>query len=165
MSVDEHRKHARTRLRLGVITVSDSRTAATDESGCLVREMLEAAGHQAAHYEVIGDDPARIRAAIAENLPKLDGIILSGGTGVAPRDTTIEAVRPLFDKELEGFGELFRMLSYNEIGSAAMMSRAVAGISAGKIIAALPGSPAACRLALEKLLLPELGHIAHLLNL
>jgi len=95
----------------------------------------------------------------------LDGVIINGGTGIAARDSTIEAIRPLIDKELEGFGELFRALSYQEIGSAAFLSRALAGISGGKIVVALPGSPNACRLAMEKLILPELGHIAHLLRL
>jgi molybdopterin adenylyltransferase len=165
MAVHEHKKHARANLRIGVITVSDSRSAENDESGRVVREMLEAAGHSVGRYEIVPDDPVRIREAVAANIPNLDGIILTGGTGIAPRDTTIEAVRPILDKELEGFGELFRMLSYQEIGSAAMMSRAIAGVGHGKIIAALPGSPAACRLALEKLLLPELGHIAYLLGL
>jgi molybdenum cofactor biosynthesis protein B len=102
---------------------------------------------------------------VGEALRELDGIIINGGTGIAPRDSTIEAIRPLIDKELEGFGELFRALSFQEIGSAAILSRAMAGISGGKILVALPGSTNACRLAMEKLLLPELGHMAHLLGL
>jgi molybdopterin adenylyltransferase len=165
MSVHEHEKHARKNLKLGVITASDTRSAANDESGGLIRRMLEGAGHQVAYYEVLPDTPAVISQAIAANLPRLDGIIVNGGTGVAARDSTIEAVRALLDKELEGFGELFRMLSYQEIGPAAFLSRALAGISGGKIIVSLPGSPDACRLAMEKLLVPELGHIAHLLGL
>lgn len=164
MSVHEHHRHARSNLRLGVITASDSRTPESDESGRLVREMVEAAGHHVAYYEVLPDEPKRIRDAVAANLPKLDGIIVNGGTGIAARDTTIEAVRSLLDKELEGFGELFRMLSYQEIGPAAIMSRAFAGVSRGKIVVSLPGSPAACKLALEKLLLPEIGHISYLLS-
>jgi len=150
---------------MGVITASDTRTVESDESGRLIKAMLEAAGHEVAYYEIIRDEPARIAKAISEHLAGLDGIIINGGTGIAARDSTFEAVRSLLDKELPGFGELFRMLSYQEIGSASFLSRATAGIRAGKIVVSLPGSPDACRLGLEKLLLPELGHIAHLLNL
>jgi len=150
---------------MGVITASDSRTAETDESGRLIKAMLEAAGHELAYYEIIRDEPALIARAIGERLAALDGIIINGGTGIAARDSTFEAVRSMLDKELSGFGELFRMLSYQEIGSAAFLSRATAGIRAGKIVVSLPGSPDACRLGLEKLLIPELGHMAHLLKL
>ena len=113
---------------------------------------------------MIPDDPARIAGAIEKQLGSLDAIVITGGTGVAARDSTIEAVRPLLDKELEGFGEIFRMLSYQEIGSRAILSRALAGVRRGKFIAALPGSTAACRLAMEKLIIPEIGHIAGLLS-
>jgi molybdopterin adenylyltransferase len=166
MAVHEHHRHgAHAHLKLGVITASDTRDAASDESGRLIRELLEGAGHRVAHYEVLPDTPERIAEAVRKALLELDGVIINGGTGIAARDSTIEAVRPLIDKELEGFGELFRALSFQEIGSAAFLSRALAGISGGKIIVALPGSPNACRLALERLLLPELGHMAHLLGL
>jgi molybdenum cofactor biosynthesis protein B len=166
MAVNEHHRHgARTHLKLGVITASDTRDAASDESGRIIRELLEGAGHRVAHYEVLPDSPEQIAGAVRQGLRDLDGVIVNGGTGIAARDSTIEALRPLLDKELEGFGELFRALSYQEIGSAAFLSRAMAGISGGKIIVALPGSPNACRLAMEKLLLPELGHMAHLLGL
>lgn len=150
---------------MGVLTASDSRSAETDESGRLIRELLGAGGHRVEYYAVLPDDPALIRDAVLERLPHLDAIIVNGGTGIAARDSTVEAIRVLLDKELEGFGELFRYLSYEQIGSAAFLSRAVAGIAAGKIVVALPGSPEACRLAMEKLLLPELGHMAHLLKL
>jgi len=165
VSVHEHRKGPRAILKLGVITASDTRTSDTDESGRLIKTMLEAAGHQVAYYEILRDEPARISDAIKQHLAQLDGIIVNGGSGIAARDSTFEAVQTLLDKELPGFGELFRMLSYQEIGSAAFLSRATAGISAGKIVVSLPGSPDACRLGLEKLLIPELGHIAHLLKL
>jgi molybdenum cofactor biosynthesis protein B len=166
MSSQEHHRHgSHLHLKLAVITASDSRTPETDESGKLIREMLEAAGHTIAHYAIIPDSPERIRQALIDNLPRLDGVLITGGTGIAARDSTIEAVRPLLSKELEGFGELFRMLSYQEIGSAAFLSRALAGVSHGKIVVALPGSPDACRLGMEKLLIPELGHMAHLLKL
>ena len=165
MSAKEHHHHGHKALKVGVLTASDSRSAETDESGRVIRDLLTAAGHRVEYYEVLPDDPARIRGALLDHLQTLDAVIVNGGTGIAARDSTIEAVRVLLDKELEGFGELFRYLSYQEIGSAAFLSRAVAGIAAGKIVASLPGSPGACRLAMEKLLLPELGHMAHLLKL
>jgi molybdenum cofactor biosynthesis protein B len=166
MAVHEHHRHgAHAHLKMGVITASDTRDAASDESGRLIRELLEGAGHRVMHYEVLPDSPDRLAEAARNGLRELDGVIINGGTGIASRDSTIEAIRPLIDKELEGFGELFRALSFQEIGSAAFLSRALAGISGGKIIVALPGSPNACRLAMEKLLLPELGHMAYLLGL
>jgi molybdenum cofactor biosynthesis protein B len=166
MAVQEHhRRGVHAYLRMGVITASDTRDASSDESGRLIREMLEGGGHRVSHYEVLPDTPERIAEVVRERLRELDGLIVNGGTGIAPRDSTIEALRPLLDKELDGFGELFRALSFQEIGSAAFLSRALAGISGGKILVALPGSPNACRLAMEKLLLPELGHMAHLLGL
>jgi len=166
MAVNEHHRHgAHAHLKLAVITASDTRDAASDESGRLIRELLEGADHRVMHYEVLPDTPERIAEAVRKGVREFDGVIINGGTGIAARDSTIEAIRPLIDKELEGFGELFRALSYQEIGSAAFLSRALAGISEGKIIVALPGSPNACRLAMEKLILPELGHMAHLLGL
>ncbi|HTT77979.1 MAG TPA: MogA/MoaB family molybdenum cofactor biosynthesis protein [Candidatus Binataceae bacterium] len=166
MSVHEqHRGHgAHLHLKFGVLTASDSRTAATDTSGDLIRKALAEAGHEVAFSAILRDDLEELRAAVREHLPRLDGIIITGGTGIGPRDVTIEAIRPLIDKELEGFGELFRMLSFQEIGSAAIMSRALAGIVNRRLVVALPGSPAACRLALERLLIPELGHIGSLLK-
>ena len=164
MSVHEHQKHARANLKVGVITASDSRTPETDESGKLIRTLLEAAGHRVNYYEVVPDDREKISAALVNNLENLDAIIVNGGTGITARDRSADVVKSLIDKELEGFGELFRMLSYQEIGSAAMMSRAVAGIRHGKFVAAIPGSTAACKLAMEKLILPELGHIVSLLK-
>ena len=167
MPIHEHHQHAgaRKHLRVAVITASDTRTIAEDESGRAISDALESAGHTVAHYEVLPDDPERIRETVIARLAQEDLVIINGGTGIAARDSTIEAIRPLLNKELEGFGELFRMLSYQEIGAAAFLSRAIAGIANGRIIVALPGSPAACRLAMEKLLLPQLGHMAHLLKL
>jgi molybdenum cofactor biosynthesis protein B len=165
VSAKEHHHHDRKGLKVGVLTASDTRGAETDESGHIIRDLLTAAGHRVEYYEVLPDDPGRIREALLENLQNLDAVIVNGGTGIAARDSTIEAVRGLLDKELEGFGELFRYLSYQQIGSAAFLSRALAGIARGKIVASLPGSPDACRLAMEKLLVPELGHMAHLLKL
>jgi len=148
-----------------VITVSDSCTEPTDTSGKLIRDLLQQAGHEVTYYEIMPDEPRLIAEAIVAHRTGLDVIVINGGTGISPRDQTYEAVKGLLDKELDGFGELFRMLSYQEIGSAAFLSRAVAGISAGKILVSLPGSTAACRLGLEKLLLPELGHMANQLGL
>jgi molybdopterin adenylyltransferase len=165
MSVHEHKQRPARPLKAGVITVSDSRTAQTDTSGQLIADLLKGAGHEVAYYEVMPDEPVRIAEAVRAQRPALDIIVINGGTGIGPRDQTYEAVKGLLDKELDGFGELFRMLSYQEIGSAAFLSRALAGISGGKIVVSLPGSPAACRLGLEKLLLPELGHMANLLGM
>lgn len=162
---EHHRRAAGRRLKLAVITASDTRAAVDDKSGQLIRELLEAANHHVGRYEIVPDEPERIAGAVRAALDECDGAIVNGGTGVAPRDQTIEAIRPLLEKEIEGFGELFRMLSYQEIGPAAMLSRAIAGIAGGRIVVALPGSTAGCRLAMEKLLLPELGHIGHLLGL
>ncbi len=164
MSVHDHEQHARANLKVGVITASDSRTPETDESGGLIRSMLQAAGHSVDYYAIVPDDSEKISAALVSTLENLDAIIINGGTGITARDGTTEVVKSVLDKELEGFGELFRMLSYQEIGPAAILSRAVAGVRHGKFIAALPGSPDACRLAMEKLLIPELGHITYLLS-
>ncbi|MGD0073776.1 MAG: molybdenum cofactor biosynthesis protein B [Candidatus Binataceae bacterium] len=150
---------------MGVITASDTRTPETDDSGRIVKALLEAAGHEIAYYEIIRDDPALIAAAIKSHVADLDAVVINGGTGITARDSTFEAVQSVLDKELPGFGELFRVLSYQEIGSAAFLSRATAGVRAGKLVVSIPGSPDACRLALEKLLIPELGHIAHMLKL
>ena len=164
MSVHDHEKHARTNLKVGIITASDTRTPETDESGGLIRTMLQDAGHSVDYYAIVPDDSEKISAALVSNLENLDAIIINGGTGITARDDTAEVVKSVLDKELEGFGELFRMLSFQEIGPAAMLSRAVAGVRHGKFVAALPGSPDACRLAMEKLLIPQLGHITYLLS-
>jgi molybdenum cofactor biosynthesis protein B len=144
-----------------VITVSDTRTLADDTGGALVCELLEGTGQRVVFRELVKDDAEAIRAALQTALATADcaAVILTGGTGVAPRDVTPEAVAPLLDRPLPGFGELFRQLSFAEIGAAALVSRAVGGLAGGKPVFALPGSRAAVRLALEKLILPELGHL------
>lgn len=164
MSVQEHKRHARTNLAVGVLTCSDTRTPENDTSGQLIKQMLEGAGHRVEFYTIVPDEADRIAIAIVANLGRLDALIVSGGTGVAPRDCSAAVVKNLLDYELPGFGELFRTLSYNEIGSAAFMSRAIAGMRHGKFVAALPGSTGGCRLAMEKLILPEIGHLAALAN-
>ncbi len=145
-----------------VVTVSDTRTRDDDSSGAAIIEILEGHGHRLALYEIVSDDPGRVRQAIVR-AAVVQAVIINGGTGVAPRDNTYEAVCGLLDKRLDGFGELFRMLSYGQIGSAAMASRAVGGVVGTTLVFALPGSTAGCRLGTEKLIAPELGHLAGLL--
>ncbi|HXH25668.1 MAG TPA: molybdenum cofactor biosynthesis protein B [Vicinamibacterales bacterium] len=166
MSVREHRGLAPARVRCYVLTVSDTRTPETDTSGRAIRDLLETAGHVVAAHDLVRDEPAEVAARVRVRLadPETDVIITTGGTGIAARDGTYEAVSALMDKRLDGFGELFRMLSFQEIGSAAMMSRAVAGTAAGKAIFVLPGSEHAVRLAMTRLILPELGHVVQQLR-
>lgn len=144
-----------------VITLSDTRTHDTDRSGQVVQTMLTLAGHQVGYYGILPDDPDRLRheLGILAARTDLDVFLLNGGTGIAPRDRTYETIEGLLDMTLPGFGELFRMLSYNEIGARAIASRAVAGIYAGKPLFSMPGSSSAVRLALEALILPELQHL------
>ena len=156
----EHRAQAPRSIRCAVITVSDTRTDDTDTSGRAIVNLLTAAGHHIVGRSLLKDDPAVVRARLLEFLATdVQVIIMTGGTGITSRDSTYEAVTALYEKRLDGFGELFRMLSFQEIGAAAMMSRASAGLAAGRIIISLPGSEDAVRLAMEKLLIPELGHL------
>ena len=157
----EHRAAAPRRISCAVLTVSDTRTLETDRGGTLLVELLSAAGHTVAARRILPDDPAALQRLLVTWIadPGIEAILLTGGTGVAPRDCTPEAVAPLIDKSLPGFGELFRSLSFQEIGPAAMLSRAIAGVAGTTLIFALPGSPAGVRLALERLILPELGHL------
>jgi molybdenum cofactor biosynthesis protein B len=144
---------------VAVLTVSDTRTAADDESGRICKEFVVASGHEVVAYAVIKDEPADVEAECRRLAPTVDAILLNGGTGVAPRDTTIEAVERLYRQRLDGFGELFRMLSFAEIGSRALASRASAGVFGRTLLACMPGSTKAVRLAMEKLLGPEIGHL------
>lgn len=161
MGVEDHKEAAATLppLKAAVLTVSDSRTEATDESGRLLQDLITAAGHAIAAYRLIRNEPALVSQTVLELAETVDFIITTGGTGMSPRDLSIEACRPLFRKELEGFGDLFRMLSFQEIGSAAIMSRATAGSVGRAMLFCLPGSRAACRLATERLILPEIRHV------
>ena len=160
MGHEEHRKEAPRTVKVFVVTASDTRGEAEDESGAYLKTVVAAAGHVLAGYRVVKDEPALIRAALDEAARAgADAVIVNGGTGIAARDRTYEAVAGLLDKRLDGFGELFRMLSYGEIGSAAMLSRAVAGVWGGRAVFSVPGSGAAVRLAWEKLIGPELGHV------
>ncbi len=158
---DEHKKTAPKTVGCFVLTVSDTKTAATDTSGALIRDLLTAAGHRVVDSRIVRDEPADVARIVRDACTRDDvqAVVLTGGTGITSRDSTYEAVEALLDKRLPGFGELFRMLSFEEVGAAAMLSRAQMGLHARRIVVSLPGSPNACRLALEKLVIPELGHL------
>lgn len=161
MSQQEHKSAAPQHVSCFVLTVSDTRTPETDTSGLAIAELLMAAGHLVTRRLIVKDEPADVVRAVSDQLDAgdVDVIITTGGTGITSRDRTYEAIDDLLDKKLDGFGELFRMLSYQDIGPAAMMTRASAGIARGKIVISLPGSENAVRLAMTKLLIPELGHL------
>ncbi|NJN85030.1 MAG: molybdenum cofactor biosynthesis protein MoaB [Leptolyngbyaceae cyanobacterium SL_7_1] len=148
-------------IAVAVVTVSDTRSPETDQSGQLLQETLTAAGHRIGFYAIVRDEPPQIEAHLQAlgNQPDVDVIIFNGGTGIAPRDTTYDAIERLLEKQLPGFGEVFRWLSYQEIGSRAIASRATAGVYQSKLVISLPGSQNAVRLALDKLILPELSHL------
>lgn len=157
----EHKHDAPRSISCMVITCSDTRTPETDTSGQLIQQLLEASGHKVVAYHIAKDDPGQITHRIALGIWKYAAqiIIVNGGTGISRRDSTFEAVNKMLEKRLDGFGEIFRFLSYQEIGSPAIMSRAVAGIIEGRVVFSIPGSENAVRLAMEKLILPELGHL------
>ena len=161
MGEAEHKARAPRTVRCFILTVSDTRTEATDASGRAIADLLAAAGHEVAGRTIVRDEPDAVRRTVERQLATGDAqvIITTGGTGITSRDSTYEAIAGLLNKRLDGFGELFRMLSFQQIGSAAMMSRACAGLAAGRIVVALPGSEAAVRLAMERLIIPELGHL------
>jgi molybdenum cofactor biosynthesis protein B len=161
MSVAEHKEKGKKSIRCFVVTVSDTRDESTDKSGQTIKKLLAGEGHQAAGYRVVKDEPSQIQALLVEALATsdIDAVIVNGGTGIAPRDGTYEVVSHLLEKKLDGFGEIFRYLSYLDIGSAAIMSRAAAGSARGKILISLPGSSGAVKLAMEKLILPEIRHM------
>jgi molybdopterin adenylyltransferase len=161
MSHKIHKEKAQQSVACAVITVSDSRTPETDTSGEIIKEYLLGSNHQINHYQVIKDEPTEIRSLLVQLAGEADiqAMIFNGGTGISRRDRTFDVIDGLLEKRLVGFGEIFRMLSYQDIGSAAIMSRATAGTLQGKVIIAIPGSPAAARLAMERLILPELAHM------
>jgi molybdopterin adenylyltransferase len=162
-STVEHREQARKQLRFAVVTISDSRTLETDKSGLLLQNAMEGAGHFLVSREIVKDDIQPIQESVLKlsSDNALDVILMTGGTGLSSRDQTPEAVEPLFDTLIPGFGELFRMLSYAEIGAAAILSRAFAGRRGRVLIFCLPGSTNAVRLAAEKILVSELPHLVH----
>ncbi len=157
----EHKAQAPTKIGCAVITCSDTRTPETDTSGYRIMNMLKDAGHGVLSYQLIKDEPKKIKAAVkkAAKNKRIQAVVINGGTGIAKRDSTFEAIDGMLEKRLEGFGEVFRYLTYQEIGSPAIMTRATAGTYKGKILFSTPGSENAVRLAMEKLILPELGHI------
>lgn len=159
--VREHKAAARVSTNVAVVTLSDSRSLENDQSGAVIQERLEAAGHHICSREVIRDDSDALRSAVRRLMRRagVDAIVTTGGTGLSSSDITVETVRPLLDKELTGFNALLMQLSYRQAKSAAMLSRAVAGTIQGKPIFCLPGSPRACKLAVDALIAPELGHI------
>ena len=157
----EHRAQAPRSIGCFVLTISDTKTPETDSSGGLIKKLLLTAGHQIIGATIVRDEPADVARVVREACadPAVQAVIATGGTGITSRDSTFEAIEALLEKRLPGFGELFRMLSFPEVGAAAMLSRAQMGVHARRIVVSLPGSPNACRLALEKLLLPELPHL------
>lgn len=160
-SVEQHRSQAPEHVRFAVVTVSDTRTEETDKSGQLIKKCLTDAGHQLVHYRIVRDEPDQIDEVVDDlvNEPECDAIIFNGGTGIARRDTTYDTVSKRLEKRLDGFGELFRMLSFDEIGAAAMLSRATAGVIQDTVIFLTPGSSNAVRLAMDKLITPEIAHV------
>ena len=164
--MSHHRQETPRRLSLALLTISDTRTLDDDRSGSTARRLIEAAGHEILDYRILPDEPEAVRGLVEAWLQReaCDGVVTSGGTGVSRRDRTFEALCGLFDKRLDGFGELFRMLSFEQVGSAAMLSRALGGTIGRKFLFALPGSPQAVELALDRLILPELTHLANQLE-
>jgi molybdopterin adenylyltransferase len=162
----EHKSHAPVSVPCFVLTVSDTRTADTDTGGRSIRALLEGAGHSVTGQAIVRDEPAQVTATVREQLARGEArvILTTGGTGITSRDGTFEAIHGLLDKQLDGFGELFRMLSFQEIGAAAMMSRAIAGTAGRTAIFVMPGAPDAVRLAMTRLILPELGHVVQQLD-
>jgi len=161
-SVEQHRAFGRGPIGCAVLTISDTRTLETDSGGQLIVDALSGQGHRIVHRAIAKDEPAQIVRWLEEAAadPDVRVILTTGGTGIAPRDTTYDVVSRLLDKRLDGFGELFRMLSYQEVGAAAMLSRAIGGTFRGRVLLCMPGSTNAVRLALERLILPEIGHLA-----
>jgi molybdenum cofactor biosynthesis protein B len=160
---DHHEKDSAS-VRVGVVTVSDTRSEADDTSGRCIVDAVTEAGHDVVFYRIVRDEPAEIAELVRSPPNRADVIITNGGTGLAPRDTTYEAVSGLIEREIPGFGELFRMLSYEEIGAAAMLSRAVAGTVANAVVFCLPGSSKAVDLAMKKLVVPQLRHLVGLVG-
>jgi molybdopterin adenylyltransferase len=164
-SARKHREASPDHIRIAVLTISDTRTSETDTGGNTIVDFMQGAGHEVERREIVRDDVPRIKEVLVELLADagVDAVVTTGGTGISGRDSTYEVASDLIDKKLDGFGEIFRMLSYEEIGAAAMLSRAVAGVvttaSGPKFLACLPGSTNAVRLAMEKLLVPEMPHV------
>lgn len=166
MATHEHESRRVERVRCAVLTVSDTRTVETDKSGLAIRDRLDAAGHDAFVREIVPDDPTTVSSVVTRwcDDPTCDAVLLTGGTGIAARDTTPEAIAGLLEKRIEGFGELFRMLSFEQIGAAAMLSRAMAGVRGSTLVFSMPGSTGAVMLAMDRLILPQLSHAVAMLR-
>jgi molybdenum cofactor biosynthesis protein B len=164
MSVAKHRKEAPASVSCFVLTISDTRTEATDTSGDAIVQALTAGGHTVSGRLIVRDEPEIVAETVSSQAGQVQAVITTGGTGITSRDSTYEAISRLFEKRLDGFGELFRMLSYEAIGSAAMMTRATAGTVGRTVVFMLPGAEQAVRLGMEKLILPEIGHVVRELN-
>lgn len=163
MGAEDHREQATAKgvINLAIVTVSDTRTPETDKSGQLIRTLAEAAGHEIVDYRIVKDEPDQVQQALDDfSAGSAQIVIFSGGTGISRRDRTYDVISQALEKTLPGFGEIFRMLSYEEIGAAAMLSRATAGVYQDTVVISTPGSTNAVRLALEKLVLPEIQHLA-----
>ena len=162
MGTDAHRAAAAERgpVTVGVVTVSDTRTPDDDPNGIWLKDRIAAAGAVASGYRVVRDEPAEVRAAVDQLVGEARVVVVNGGTGISRRDTTYDTLAGMLEKQLPGFGELFRLLSYEQVGSAAMLSRATAGTYLGSVVVSVPGSPKAVALAWEKLIEPELAHLA-----
>ena len=161
-STEEHRAEAPDSVKCFVLTVSDTRTLETDKGGALIEELLAGAGHEVTAREVVRDEVSLIENSVRDamnGVDEPDAILVTGGSGISSRDVSVEALRPLLTKEMPGFGEVFRVLSWQEVGPATMLSRAFAGVIGGTLLFVLPGSTNAVRLAMEKLIVPELGHL------
>ena len=165
-STEQHRAEAPKAVRCAVITMSDTRTEADDKSGRLIMEALASVGHETVIYRVVKDSPPAILAVLAEIAAEggIRAILMNGGTGIASRDNTYETISGLLEKRMDGFGEIFRVLSFNEVGAASMLSRAVAGVWRGMVLFSMPGSVNAVRLPMDKLIVPELAHVIRELN-
>lgn len=159
----QHREAAPEVVRCAILTVSDTRTPETDKSGATIRRLLTDAGHQVVDYLIVKDEPEQIRSQLDSwtTNDQIEAILSNGGTGIANRDTTYDVIAGLLEKRLDGFGELFRMISFHEIGAAAMLSRAVAGVYRRRVVVAMPGSTNAVTVAMERLIVPELAHMVY----
>jgi molybdenum cofactor biosynthesis protein B len=159
-AVDEHRAYAPDALAFAILTASDSRQESDDDSGRRIASLIDEAGHRVIHRQIVTDDIAAIRTALAAALASgADAVVLNGGTGFGARDVSVDAVAPLLERQIDGFGELFRMLSHAQVGAAAMLSRAVAGVMGDGVVFVVPGSPKAVELAMRELILPETAHL------
>jgi molybdenum cofactor biosynthesis protein B len=163
MGHGEHHERSRKNVNVAIVVVSDSRTQDTDESGKVASDLLEKKGHTIVEHRFIGNDSDAIANTLSEmtNRADIDVVLTIGGTGISRRDITVDVLSPLMEKKLEGFGEMFRTMSFGQIGAGALMSRSTAGVINGKVVLCLPGSTAAIRLAVKRIIIPEIGHMVY----